>query len=116
MCNPTRRQVQKIQIFDKSYQLLEQLENYNAWTATKFHYDQTRGLSNMCALMEGKSKVQGNFLTSLYWEGNAASKNNTYLPVGVVLPIHMSGILSGKKVCHDSFNMISLTVLFDFYC
>ena len=52
----------------------------------------------MRALMEGKSKVQGNFLTSLYWEGNAASKNNTYLPVEVVLPIHMSGILSGKKV------------------
>ena len=65
--------IQEIQIFDNSYQLLEQLENYNAWTATKFHYDQTRGLNNMRALMEGKSKVQGNFLTSLYWEGNAAA-------------------------------------------
>ena len=44
--------IQEIQIFDNSYQLLEQLENYNSWTATKFHYDQTRGLNNMRALFQ----------------------------------------------------------------
>eukprot|EP01047_Picozoa_sp_COSAG01_P066705 COSAG01_NODE_9263_length_2500_cov_3.503124_1_plen_529_part_00 len=91
--------IREVQIYDgQNQQLLEQLENYNNWTAQKFHYDKTPGLTNLRALMEGQSRVQGNFLTSLYWEGNAVPGTVAYRPVEVCIPLHMSGILSGSKV------------------
>lgn len=103
LCQPDERAgvhslIQEVQIYDgQNQQLLEQLENYNNWTAQKFHYDKSPGLRNLRTLMEGQSRVEGNFLTSLYWEGNALV-NPTYLPVEVCFPLHMSGILSGSKV------------------
>ena len=91
--------IREVQIYDgQNQQLLEQLENYNNWTAQKFHYDKTPGLTNLRALMEGQSRVQGNFLTSLYWSGNAVPGTIAYRPVEVCIPLHMSGILSGRKV------------------
>jgi hypothetical protein len=84
--------ISEIQVFDgQNQQLLEQLEEYNAWTAKKFHYDQTNGLRNMRALMEGQSKVQSPFCTSLYYKPDLVT-GNTYRPVECILPIHMSGI------------------------
>jgi hypothetical protein len=91
--------IREVQIYDgQNQQLLEQLENYNNWTAKAFHYNKTPGLTNLRSLMEGQSRVQGNFLTSLYWTGNAVPGQVVYRPVEVCIPLHMSGILSGSKV------------------
>jgi len=84
--------ISEIQVYDgQNQQLLEQLEEYNSWTAKKFHYDQTNGLRNMRALMEGQSRVQAPFVTSLYYTPDLIS-GNTYRPVECCLPLHMSGI------------------------
>jgi len=90
--------IREVQIYDgQNQQLLEQLENYNNWTAQKFHYDKTPGLDNLRALMEGQSRKQGNNMTSLYFSGNALA-NPQVKPVEVCMPLHMSGILQGSKV------------------
>ena len=90
--------IREVQIYSGDQQLLEQLENYNNWTAQYFHYNKTPGLENLRALMEGQSKVSGTNLSSLYWEGNAVPGTVKYRPVEVCIPLHMSGILSGGKV------------------
>lgn len=91
--------ISELQIFDGQNQtLLEQLEDFNSWTATYNHYNQTSGLRNMRALMEGQSRTQPGFVTSLYYTPNLIT-GNTYRPVEVCLPLHMSGIFSpGSKV------------------
>ena len=78
--------IREVQIYSGDQQLLEQLENYNNWTAQKFHYDKTPGLNNLRSLMEGQSKISGNNMTSLYWEGNAVPGTVTYRPVEYILP------------------------------
>lgn len=90
--------IREVQIYSGDQQLLEQLENYNTWTAQYFHYNKTPGLENLRALMEGQSKVSGNNLSSLYWEGNAVPGTVAYRPVEVCIPLHMSGILSSGRV------------------
>ena len=89
--------IREVQIYSGDQQLLEQLENYNNWTAQKFHYDKTPGLNNLRALMEGQSKISGNNMSSLYWEGNAVPGNVTYRPVEVCIPLHMSGIFGSQS-------------------
>jgi len=89
--------IREVQIYDgQTSQLLEQLENYNNWTAQSFHYNRTPGLRNVRTLMEGVSEIEGTFLTSLYWTGNA-TQPISYRPVEVCIPLHMSGILNGDK-------------------
>ena len=90
--------IKEVQIYSGDQQLLEQLENYNNWTAQKFHYDRTPGLNNLRALMEGQSKVSGNNMSSLYWSGNAIPGSITYRPVEVCIPLHMSGIFSSDRI------------------
>tara|TARA_R110000824_G_scaffold204549_3_gene389317 strand:+ start:3166 stop:4755 length:1590 start_codon:yes stop_codon:yes gene_type:complete len=90
--------IREVQIYSGDQQLLEQLENYNNWTAQKFHYDKTPGLNNLRSLMEGQSKISGNNMTSLYWEGNAVPGTVTYRPVEVCIPLHMSGIFSSSRI------------------
>ncbi len=88
--------ISEIQVYDgQNQQLLEQLEEYNSWTAKKFHYDQTNGLRNMRALMEGQSRVQDPFVTSLYYTPDLIS-GNTYRPVECCMPLHMSGIFGAN--------------------
>lgn len=88
--------ISEVQVYDgQNQQLLEQLEEWNSWTAKKFHYDQTNGLRNMRALMEGQSRVQAPFCTSLYYTPDLIS-GNTYRPVECCLPLHMSGIFGAN--------------------
>lgn len=89
--------ISEIQVFDGQNQtLLEQLEDFNSWTATYNHYNQTSGLRNMRALMEGQSRSQDGFVTSLYYTPQLIT-GNVYRPVEVCLPLHMSGIFSPKS-------------------
>jgi len=89
--------ISEIQIFDGQNQtLLEQLEDFNTWTATYNHYNQTSGLRNMRTLMEGQSRSQPGFVNSLYYTPNLIT-GNTYRPVEVCLPLHMSGIFSPQS-------------------
>lgn len=88
--------INEIQVYDgNSQQLLEQLEDYNSWTAKEFHYNQTNGLRNMRALMQGQSRTQTPFCTSLYYTPNLVT-GNVYRPVEVCLPLHMSGIFGSN--------------------
>ena len=90
--------IREVQIYDgQNQQLLEQLENYNVWTAQSMHYNKTPGLNNLRALMEGQDKVEGTFVSSLYWDAPIGGAI-TYKPVEFCIPLHMSGILSGDKV------------------
>ncbi len=89
--------ISEIQVFDGQNQtLLEQLEDFNSWTASYNHYNQTSGLRNMRALMEGQSRSQDGFVTSLYYTPQLIT-GNVYRPVEVCLPLHMSGIFSPKS-------------------
>lgn len=89
--------IREVQIYDgQNQQLLEQLENYNVWTAQSMHYNKTPGLNNLRALMEGQDKVEGTFVSSLYWDAPIGG-DITYKPVEFCIPLHMSGILNGDK-------------------
>jgi len=89
--------IREVQIYDgQNQQLLEQLENYNVWTAQSMHYNKTAGLNNLRALMEGQDKVEGTFVSSLYWNAPIGG-DITYKPVEFCIPLHMSGILNGDK-------------------
>jgi len=88
----------EIQIYDgQNQQLLEQLESVNLWTAQHHHYNQTPGLNNLRSLMEGQDKVEGTFVSSLYWDAPIGGAI-TYKPVEFCVPFTMSGILGGDKV------------------
>ena len=90
--------IQTISIYSNGGQLLEQLEDFNVWTAMKYHYSKSQGLENMRTLMEGVSPVVGRSHKSQYWSGEPIAAI-TYKVVECVVPLYMSGLLGqGQKL------------------
>ncbi len=91
--------IQTISIYDgANSQLLEQLEDFNTWTAMYYHYSKTQGLENMRTLMEGVSPVEGRSLKSQYFNFDPVD-GTTYKNVECVVPLYMSGLLGqGQKL------------------